>query len=283
MDLATAKIVNVATVPLRSPFRYAGGKTWLVPQARLWLKSFDPCPRELIEPFAGGAVIGLTAGFEELAGHVTLVELDADVGAVWQVILGEDGPRLAGSIVDFHMSLDNVKAILGREPRSTFDRAFATVLKNRTYRGGILAPGASLIKHGENGRGLKSRWYPLTLYRRTMEIVAIKDRFTFVPGNGLEVLRQNEHREDAVYFIDPPYTVAGRRLYAHNEIDHTELFKIVGRLAGDFLMTYDDAREIRDLAAKHGFAVQEVAMKSTHHERKVELLIGRDLSWARAG
>ena len=116
-----------------------------------------------------------------------------------------------------------------------------------------------------------------------MEIVAIKDRFTFVPGNGLEVLRQNEHRKDAVYFIDPPYTVAGRRLYAHNEIDHTELFKIVGRLAGDFLMTYDDAREIRDLAAKHGFAVQEVAMKSTHHERKVELLIGRDLSWARAG
>lgn len=48
-------------------------------------------------------------------------------------------------------------------------------------------------------------------------------------------------------------------------------------------MTYDDAREIRDLAAKHDFAVEEVAMKSTHHERKVELLIGRDLSWARAG
>ena len=151
MDLATAKIVNVATVPLRSPFRYAGGKTWLVPQARLWLKSLHPCPRELIEPFAGGAVIGLTAGFEELAEHVTLVELDADVGAVWQVILGEDGPRLAGSIVDFHVSLDNVKAILGREPRSTFDRAFATVLKNRTYRGGILAPGASLIKHVRTG------------------------------------------------------------------------------------------------------------------------------------
>lgn len=283
MDLATAKIVNVATVPLRSPFRYAGGKTWLVPQARLWLKSLDPRPRELIEPFAGGAVIGLTAGFEELAEHVTLVELDADVGAVWQVILGEDGPRLAGSIVDFHMSLDNVKAILGREPRSTFDRAFATVLKNRTYRGGILAPGASLIKHGENGRGLKSRWYPLTLCRRIMEIGGIKDRFTFMPGNGLEVLCQNAQRKDAVYFIDPPYTVAGRRLYAHNEIDHTELFKIVGRLAGDFLMTYDDAREIRDLAAKHGFAVQGVAMKSAHHERKVELLIGRDLRWARAG
>jgi DNA adenine methylase len=28
------KIVNVASVPQRSPFRYPGGKTWLVPIVR---------------------------------------------------------------------------------------------------------------------------------------------------------------------------------------------------------------------------------------------------------
>lgn len=28
------KVINVATVPLRSPFRYPGGKTWLVPRIR---------------------------------------------------------------------------------------------------------------------------------------------------------------------------------------------------------------------------------------------------------
>ncbi len=32
-------IVNVASVPQRSPFRYPGGKTWLVPRIRQWLKS----------------------------------------------------------------------------------------------------------------------------------------------------------------------------------------------------------------------------------------------------
>src|SRR5260370_34987117 len=30
-------IVNVASVPQRSPFRYPGGKTWLVPHVRRWL------------------------------------------------------------------------------------------------------------------------------------------------------------------------------------------------------------------------------------------------------
>ena len=31
--------VNVASVPQRSPFRYPGGKTWLIPHIRRWLTS----------------------------------------------------------------------------------------------------------------------------------------------------------------------------------------------------------------------------------------------------
>lgn len=45
-----SKIVNVATVPHRSPFRYPGGKTWLVPYIRQWLRSIKPAPTELAEP-----------------------------------------------------------------------------------------------------------------------------------------------------------------------------------------------------------------------------------------
>jgi len=45
-------VVNVATVPQRSPLRYPGGKTWLIPHIRHWLKSTRS--EILIEPFAGG-------------------------------------------------------------------------------------------------------------------------------------------------------------------------------------------------------------------------------------
>ena len=47
-------IVNVASVPQRSPFRYPGGKTWLIPQIRAWLGSLPERPAEFIEPFSGG-------------------------------------------------------------------------------------------------------------------------------------------------------------------------------------------------------------------------------------
>jgi len=59
------------------------------------------------------------------------------------------------------------------------------------------------------------------------------------------------------------------------------LFRLADRLAGDFLMTYDDAQDVRDLAHQHNFDVQVVAMKSTHHAKMTELLIGRNMDWAR--
>lgn len=46
-------------------------------------------------------------------------------------------------------------------------------------------------------------------------------------------------------------------------------------------MTYDDAEGVRDLARKHGFDMQEISMKNTHHAKMTELLIGRDLDWVR--
>ncbi|MGH9846075.1 MAG: DNA adenine methylase, partial [Blastocatellia bacterium] len=87
------------------------------------------------------------------------------------------------------------------------------------------------------------------------------------------------------FFIDPPYTAAGKkagkRLYAHNDLDHEALFDIAASLGGDFLMTYDEAEDVREMAVKRGFDTQLVRMKNTHHALMDELLIGRALDWAR--
>ncbi len=284
-EAAQEHIVNVASVPQRSPFRYPGGKTWLVPYVRRWVARQPARPPEFIEPFAGGGIIGLTVAFEKLAGHVTLVELDDDVAAVWQTVLSSQGDWLAERIASFELTPATVQAALSQPASSLRERAFQTILKNRVNRGGILAPGAGRIKHGENGKGLLSRWYPQTLRKRILDIVAVRDRITFIHGDGLESLRQNAHHSDALIFIDPPYTAggkkAGNRLYTHHKLDHAELFRLADRLAGDFLMTYDDAQDVRDLARQYNFAVQVVAMKSTHHAKMTELLIGRNVDWAR--
>ena len=279
------KVVNVSAVPQRSPFRYPGGKTWLVPQLRRWLWSKNRRPAELFEPFAGGGIIGLTAAAEGLAEHVTLVELDSEVAAVWHTVLGGEASWLAERIRGFRLSRERLYEELGKEPKSTKHKAFQTILKNRTFHGGILAPGSGTLKYGENGKGICSRWYPETLARRILGIEAIRDRISFIEGEGVEVVRKASRRSDIAFFIDPPYTAAGkragRRLYKHYSLDHEKLFETVAEVKGDFLMTYDDARGVREMARKREFDMETVGMMNTHHSEMRELLIGRDLSWAR--
>ena len=93
------------------------------------------------------------------------------------------------------------------------EKAFRTILKNKVNRGGILAPGAGLQKFGENGKGLMSRWYPATLQKRIEGIQTVRSKMKFIEGDGLEVLRLRANIEsvDSAFFIDPPYTVSGKR------------------------------------------------------------------------
>ncbi len=81
-------------------------------------------------------------------------------------------------------------------------------------------------------------------------------------------------------FVDPPYTVAGKRagkrLYNYNTIDHQMLFRRLSEIEVDFLMTYDHSPEIMDLIRKYEFHVNRVNMKNTHHAQIWELLITRN-------
>lgn len=277
------RVINVASVKQLSPFRYPGGKTWLVPLVTRWLIQKQNRPKEFVEPFAGGGIIGLTVAFQNLADHVTLVELDEQVAAVWKTMLEGDFAWLAERIATFDLTAENADQVLATQATSLEEKAFQTILKNRIQRGGILAPGAGRIKNGENGKGLKSRWYPETLKKRILTIAKLREKISFVQGNGLTVMGQYQNNPQTCFFIDPPYSAdgkkAGTRLYTHFELDHERLFQIASSLHGDFLMTYDSAPGVQALSDKFGFDAQAVLMKNTHHAEMDELLIGRDLGW----
>lgn len=275
-------IVNVASVPMRSPFRYPGGKTWLIPYARLWLRSLKRKPDILVEPFAGGGSIALTAGFEGLAERVLMVELDPDISAVWRTCLNGHVKELCTHIASFNCAPANVQAELSKSPATDLERAFQTIVRNRVSRGGILAPGAGLVKEGEAGKGIASRWYPETIIRRIQELNLRSDRFDFQEGDGFCAIERYASEANVALFVDPPYPKAGRRLYRFHDIDHRALFTLLAAAKGPVLITYDHSEEIQSLASEFGFDFELVPMKSTHHERKFELLISRDLSWVPA-
>ncbi len=277
-EKTSIQVVNVASVPQRSPFRYPGGKTWLIPVVRKWLKQSKES-KKLIEPFAGGGIVSLTAAFESLSDEIIMVELDKEIAAVWEVIINGNHNWLAEKIYSFELIPENINLILQKENKTIQEIAFSTILKNRVYHGGIITKGAGLIKNGENGKGIKSRWYPKTLRDRILAIGYVKNKIKFITGDAFEELNKIKNDKNAYSFIDPPYTVAGKRLYTHFDINHDSLFDTVAQLKGKFMLTYDDTDEIRALANKYNFEFQTIPMKTTHHIQKNELIISDNFDW----
>lgn len=276
ISILTDKVVNVATVNQRSPLRYPGGKTWLVPQISKWLRGLEYRPRVLVEPFAGGGIASLTAVMDGLVERAVLCERDPQIANFWFCLL-EDGEELACRVESFAATAENVSAVLASDGGTRMERAFQTLLRNRVSRGGILAKGASVMKQGENGNGIASRWYPQTLADRIRAISSVASQIQFFQGDGVSLIDLCQLDASAGFFVDPPYTAAGKRagsrLYTYTEIDHENLFRRMSVVHGAFMMTYDENQEVIDMAQRWNFCLAKVPMKNTHHAVQFELLV----------
>lgn len=271
---------NVSKVQHISPFRYPGGKTWLVPTVKAWLHALPAKPQLFIEPFAGGASVGLTVAYNGLADKVLLTELDDAVAAVWKVLItakDADYEALCQSVLDFSMKEETVLAVVNKTEKSLVERAFATIVANRANRGGILAAGVGLMKNGEGGKGIASRWYPETLVKRFKMIRSMKSRLIFQQRDAFELFAEHGADAQKCWFVDPPYTAggknAGARLYNLHSLDHEKLFKGMSEASGAVMATYDAAPEVLELAKNWGFAVHDARMRNTHNELMDEVIL----------
>jgi len=264
---------------LLSPFRYPGGKSWLRGLIRQWLN--EPVDH-LVECFAGGANVTLTAVSESLAKKATMIELDPDVASVWEAMLNGKAGWLSTKIETFKPSRRAVLAQLKISPRAGHTRAWKTLLRNRVSHGGILAPRAGLLRRGEDDNGIMSRWYPETLVFRISEINKIRRKIRFIQGDGLAWIENYRPKSDSkslAFFIDPPYSSVGERLYTYGQVDQERLFRAAADLPGRILMTYHDSSEIRCLAEQFRFEFRQVEMRSRQHTAKTELLVSKDFEW----
>jgi DNA adenine methylase len=222
------------------------------------------------------------AANENLVDRVILGELDADVASVWSTIFSgseDDCEWLCRQIQEFVVTENHVRAAIDAASEIPRERAWRTIVRNRMQRGGIMAPGAGLIKGGENGKGLRSRWYPETLVARIRDLRQIKSRIQVFFGDAFELIARYKDDKNAVFLVDPPYTAdgkrAGTRLYAHHAINHEKLVSQLANIKGHVMLTYDENPAVIALANRFGFSIARVPMKSSHHEVHKELVMTR--------
>jgi DNA adenine methylase len=270
--------MNLSTL---SPLRYPGGKSWLTPTIRTWLSSHTRIST-FVEPFAGGANVGLFVLANGLADRLVLVEKDKDVLDIWHSVLNEPN-ALSSKIMSFTPDQLNLERILTSTPTNRVDRAFKTLLRNRVARGGVLSESGGMLRRGENDLGVFSRWYPATLIHRIQCIAALSEQIELRAGDGLATLSEMAMSSNVAFLIDPPYSgigkAAGNRLYSCWEIDHWKLFELCEVLKSPFLLTYEDTIEVEMLAMAHSFNSGRIPMRNSHNTEIFELLISKDLDW----
>ena len=143
--------------PAAEPVALSRRKDLACSPCRAWLSAINPSPEVLVEPFAGGAIVSLTAVMEGLAERCVMSEIDPDVAAFWKAALWHSD-ELIERVHAFVPTRESIAFLNDNAPDGVVSRGFRTLVLNRTRRGGILANGASLARVGESG---KRRGFPL--------------------------------------------------------------------------------------------------------------------------
>lgn len=259
-----------------SPFRYPGGKSWLAPSM---VEAVSKCgAATFVEPFAGGASVGLAVASKLPGVSVGLTEKDPGVAATWRAILGEERESLCDLIATFDMSRENAEAYLSLPHRSDLEMAFATILRNRCNYGGIIGANVRMLKSGDSGRGVLSRWYPETLCKRIMHIGSMSDRIHFCEGDALEAMEAT--KPESMLFVDPPYCFdgkgVGKRLYSHWDVDQQQVFQSVANHDGPVIATHANDVQVKQMLDGLGLHHRVISMHGNRNVKQQEIVIAND-------
>lgn len=238
-----------------SPLRYPGGKSKMLPLLYQSLNKENIC--NFVEPFAGGAGVGLALLESNLIQSYILNDIDYGIYALFQTIktcpeaLIEKIKSSSLTHEDFYTARQQVHN--GYANCDLPEAAWALLITNRLSFSGIPKAGPLGGKNGAKQQ-LLSRWNPDDLIKRINKIHNLSDRITVTNREAFEIIEEQYWTPNTTIFIDPPYYQKGKQLYTHyfDEVQHITLAETLRLLStgcpgADILLSYDNEIFIKDL------------------------------------
>lgn len=282
-----------------SPLRYPGGKRALGDLfADVVERQWSPLDIEIwVEPFAGGAGVGLHLLQRDLIEEVWLSEADPNMAAWWSVVLSDpDGfaGRVADAPIPTVATFRDAQSTLADPTATQFERAWAVFVVNRCSRSGIVRADrvGPMGGWGQSAATkIGDRWDGEALASRVAQLGRWRHRIRFTAGDGIGLVAELDGRvgieDEMVVFADPPYvTRQAARLYATSfgEVQHRRLADALNGCAARWVATYDDDPLVRALYADRRVEPLPMAYSVGRRRRAAtELVILSDnLAWPAA-
>lgn len=235
-----------------SPLRYPGGKWRIAGFFEQLIKINNLNGYHYVEPYAGGASLGLTLLFKDLVSEIHLNDLDLAIHAFWHSILNfnKDFIRLLEQTEISPEEWTKQKSIYSEGIRAgKFALGFATFFLNRTNHSGILNAGMIGGKKQSGEWKIDARFNKEELTRRIRRVGTFKSRIHLTKDDALYFLRSHTYPRLSLKYLDPPYYRAGKHLYlnGYEPEDHVEVSRYIRGLKSPWVVSYDDNRGIRKL------------------------------------
>ena len=267
-----------------SPLRYPGGKGFISNYLQTLIEMNDLRGCAYYEPFAGGAGAALRLLIDGVVSEVHLNDLDVRITSFWRSVLDETD-RFENAVMNVPLNMDEWRrqkqicseANDGRQ----FELGFSTFYLNRCNRSGVLFGSAPIGGYKQSGKWrMDARFYRKTLAKRIRTIADMRDRIYVYGLDALEFLRQivvpENNRAENFTYLDPPYYVAGNRLYLnkYGDEDHAALAHEMKNSADlAWVASYNNVEFIRDLFADYRFSTIPVRYSMQSKQMAEELII----------
>lgn len=236
-----------------TPLRYPGGKTQIALFVEAIIRANDLAHGTYVEPFAGGFGVGLKLLYDNVVEDVVINDIDRGIHAFWACAVNQND-ALCQRIKDTHVTIDEwhrQKDVLLTKGGKQLDLAFATFFLNRTNRSGILKGGVIGGKSQDGAYLLDCRYNKDDLISKIERIHIYRERIRVMRKDANTFLRQISKvcGTRSLLNIDPPYYQKGQGLYTNFYVhdDHVQLAKTIRSLHRPWMLTYDNAEEIRSL------------------------------------
>lgn len=264
-----------------SPLRYPGGKAKLAPYIKLIISNIENQINTYIEPFAGGAGVALDLLLTRTVEKIVINDYDKAIYSFWRAVL-TDTNGLVKLIEDTEVTVEEwykQKDIYGNfNAKYSLELAFATFFLNRTNRSGILNAGP-IGGYGQDGNYfIDARYNKQKSIEKILQIAKFKDNIKLYNKEARAFIKQivSKYGANTFVYFDPPYFNKGHRLYKNHLSlrDHVEIADCIKKnVSTEWIITYDDVNEIKNIYAGDYFRTYEWAYSIVRNCIKPEIII----------
>jgi len=236
----------------------------------------------LLEPFCGGASVSIALLESNVVSSIALNDVDPLISSLWKCVFSsEDSKWLAEKVMEVPLTLDYWSYQKKYTPVTTRESALKCLYLNRTSFSGVLQDRAGPI-----GGKTQKKWTVGCRFNREKlsvrinELSKLSNRVVSVTNKPwLDFCQDWVGHQNVAAYLDPPFYHKAERLYRYwfNAEEHVHLNNHLKNMEIPWILSYDNAGEIRKIYSGNGFNVIEIDNTYSAHPMGGNSFIGKEI------